>query len=105
VAQGLHNRSWVRDISSTPTLVGIQQYLCLWDTLGEVELNQHEDMHVCRHEALGSFSLKSCYNVLFMGSTTFEPWKRLWKSWAPFKVQLFLRLAINKNVGQLIDWR
>jgi len=28
-------------------------------------------------------------------STTFEPWKRLWKSWAPGKCKTFLWLAIR----------
>ena len=32
--------------------------------------------------------------VFFVGSITFEPWKRLWKSWAPGKFKTFVWLAI-----------
>jgi hypothetical protein len=32
-----------------------------------------------------------------MGSISFEPWKRLWKSWAPPKCKFFLWLAIRNK--------
>ena len=32
-----------------------------------------------------------------MGSITFEPWKRLWKSWAPGKCKTFVWLAIRNR--------
>jgi hypothetical protein len=32
-----------------------------------------------------------------MGAITFEPWKRLWKSWAPPKCKFFLWLAIRNK--------
>jgi hypothetical protein len=104
VAQGMHNRSWIRDINSTLSLVGIQYYLLLWDTLGKVELNQEEDMHVWRHEALGLFFSKSHNNVLFMGSTTFELWKRLWYSWVPPKCKFFLWLAMKNKCWTIARW-
>jgi hypothetical protein len=34
---------------------------------------------------------------MFLGSITFEPWKRLWKSWAPPKCKTFLWLAMLKK--------
>lgn len=45
----------------------------------------------------GSFSSKSAYRAFFNGSTTFEPWCRLWKSWAPPKCKVFLWLAIRNR--------
>jgi hypothetical protein len=105
VAQAIGNRLWVRDIISSLSLVGLQQYLLLWDTLREVVLTQDDDQHVWRHEAFGRFSSKSCYSVLFTGSIPFEPWKRLWKSWAPPKCKTFLWLAMRNNVGQLMPWQ
>lgn len=45
----------------------------------------------------GYFSSNFCYNVLFLGSTVFEPWKRLWKTWAPPKCKFFLWLAIRNK--------
>jgi hypothetical protein len=32
-----------------------------------------------------------------MGAIIFEPWKRLWKSWAPLKCKYFLWLAIQNK--------
>ena len=73
VHQALDGMSWVRDIKPTLSLVGIQQYLTLWDTLGEIVLTLQEDHHVWRFESSGLFSSRSCYKVLFLGSITFEP--------------------------------
>jgi hypothetical protein len=97
VHQALEGMSWVRDIKPTLSLVGIQQYLTLWDTLGEIVLTLQEDHHVWRFESSGLFSSRSCYKVLFLGSITFEPWKRLWKSWAPPKCKTFLWLAMQNK--------
>jgi hypothetical protein len=67
-------RQWIANIKPPLlSLVEIQQFLLLWDALSEVQLSQEEDHHVWRHEASGLFSSKSCYNVLFFGSTVFEP--------------------------------
>jgi len=33
----------------------------------------------------------------FCGAVTFEPWHRLWKSWAPSKCKMFLWLAIRNR--------
>jgi hypothetical protein len=97
VSQALVNRQWIAHIKTPLSLIGIQQFLLLWDTLGEVQLSQEEDRHVWRHEASGLFSSKSCYKVLLFGSTVFEPWKRLWKTWAPPKCKFFLWLAIRNK--------
>lgn len=85
------------EISSYLTLIGMQQYLLLWDSISEVVLSPETDQHVWRHESSGQFTSKSCYNVLFSGSITFEPWKQLWKSWAPPKCKTFLWLAIRNR--------
>jgi hypothetical protein len=78
-------------------MVGLQQYLKLWDVIGEVTLSQEADRIVWRHMASGQLSSKSCYNAFFLGSISFEPWKRLWKTWAPPKCKFFLWLAIRNK--------
>jgi hypothetical protein len=97
VAQALDNWHWVSDICGPLSLRGLQQYLLLWDTLGEVRLSRDADKHVWMHSSSGMFSSKSCYKAFFMGSISFEPWKRLWKSWAPPKCKFFLWLAIRNK--------
>jgi hypothetical protein len=60
-------------------------------------LTQETDRHVWLHTSYRQFTSKSCYKAFFMGSITFEPWKRLWKSWAPPKCKYFLWLAIRNK--------
>ncbi|GJN27974.1 hypothetical protein PR202_gb16046 [Eleusine coracana subsp. coracana] len=43
----------------------------------------------------GSFSSKSAYQAFFQGAITFEPWRRIWRSWAPSKCKVFLWLAVR----------
>ena len=97
VAQALHNGQWVRDITNPLSLIGLHQYLQLWDALSGVVLNQEEDRHVWVHSSSGVFSSKSCYSALFMGAITFQPWKWVWKSWAPPKCKFFVWLAIRNK--------
>jgi hypothetical protein len=96
MAQALDNSSWVRDFKPPLSLVGLQQYL-MWDMVNEVVLKDEDDIHSWSHETSGIYSAKSCYKALFTGSLAFEPWKRLWKSWAPPKCK-FLCLAIRDRV-------
>jgi hypothetical protein len=97
VAHALQNWQWVSDIETPLNLPGLQQYLNLWDGLRGVVLNQEADRHVWIHSSSGQFSSKSCYRAFFMGSISFEPWKGLWKTWAPPKCKFFLWLAIRNK--------
>jgi hypothetical protein len=62
-AQALHNWQLVCDIANPLSLIGLQQYLQLWDALSGVVLNQEEDRHVWVHSSSGEFSSKSCYSA------------------------------------------
>jgi hypothetical protein len=66
--------------------------------VNEVVLKYEDDIHSWRHETSGIYSAKSCYKALITGSIVFEPWKRLWKSWAPPKCKFFLWMAIRERV-------
>jgi hypothetical protein len=82
----LIRKLWVlgRWLKLFKTVPGLQQYLLLWNVVNEVVLKDEHDRHSWRHEASGLYSSKSCYNALFTGAITFEPWKRLWKTWPHF---------------------
>jgi hypothetical protein len=43
------------------SLLGMQQYLLLCDSLGEVVLTQDDERHVWKYETSSRFSSKSCY--------------------------------------------
>lgn len=67
----------------------------LWDVIHGIELiaGAHDE-HLWRFEASGKYSSRSAYRIFFTGSTAFEPYARLWRSWAPLRSKLFLWTAI-----------
>jgi hypothetical protein len=97
VAEALNNGEWPRDIQGGLSWVGIGEYLQLWDYLIEIALTDQEDRHIWRLDASGCYSSKSAYKAYFFGAVTFEPWRRLWKTWAPAKCKMFLWLAIRNR--------
>lgn len=97
VAQALQAQSWVSDIRGALSWHGLHDYLELWDALSNIMLNTMEDQHQWRFEASGHFTTKSAYRTFLVGSVTFEPWKRLWKAWAPSKCKTFVWLAIRNR--------
>ncbi|GJM91715.1 hypothetical protein PR202_ga08120 [Eleusine coracana subsp. coracana] len=97
VEEGLVNQNWADDIQGGLSLVGLYEFFQLWDYIAEVMLSQEEDIHVWKLDASGQYSTKSAYRAFYNGSTTFAPWRRLWKSWAPPKCKIFLWLAIRNR--------
>jgi hypothetical protein len=59
-----------------------------------ISITSEEDSHSWRLESSGSFSSKSAYQAFFNGSTFFEPWCLIWKSWVPSKCKVFLWLSV-----------
>jgi len=70
--------------------------------LASVSLNDNEDTHKWKPEASGLFLTRSAYRNFFTGSITIEPWKKVWKSWAPGKCKTFVWLAIRNLVGLIV---
>jgi hypothetical protein len=65
--------------------------------LSEFLLNNSDDLHQWKFESSGIFSSRSTYRAFFVGAVQFEPWKRLWKAWAPNKCKTFVWLAIRNR--------
>jgi hypothetical protein len=85
VEKVLTNQQWILDISGGLSMVDLFEYLHIWDIMQEIELSNEEDRHTWRFDQTREFSSKSAYRAFFNGNITFEPWKRLWKSWTPVK--------------------
>lgn len=92
----LHN-SWPNDIQGGLSLIGLFEYFQLWDLLQDTLLYHEDDCHTWRFEVSGKFTSKSAYRAFFQGSVVFEPWRRLWKTWAPGKCKIFIWLAIRNR--------
>jgi hypothetical protein len=64
----------------------------------QVELHiDKEDKHIFRLVANGKYLAIAAYEGLFLGSVQFEPYERIWKTWAPPKCRFFLWLAALKK--------
>jgi len=97
VNEALHELTWVSDIRGALGWQGLAEYLQLWDELVDFVVNDLEDIHHWMFDTSGTFSTRSAYRAFFVGSIGFEPWKRLWKSWAPNKCKTFVWLAIRNR--------
>ena len=96
VHEAMTDRRWVSDIRGALTGNVLIEYLGLWDLLLDVELQPElEDSHTWHFSASGVYSAKSAYEAMFIGSTQFRPWERIWKSWAPGKCKFFMWLVAH----------
>jgi len=97
VAEALVDNTWVFDIRGALNWHGLMEYLELWDAISDVHLSSSSDIHCWKFESSGFFSSRSAYKAFFVGAIKFEPWKCLWKSWAPNKCMIFLWLAVRNR--------
>jgi hypothetical protein len=98
VQEGLTAGKWITDIQGALTVGVITEFLQLWDMILSVELQQGvNDNHFWRLAADKKYSAKMAYECFFVGSTNFEPYQRIWKSWAPPKCRFYLWLAALKK--------
>ena len=94
VLDALTNQTWISDIQGALTVGVISEYLALWDIVTSVQLRREvNDTHFFRLAANGKYSAKAAYEGLFLGSTTFEPYHRIWKTRAPPKAKFFMWLV------------
>jgi hypothetical protein len=76
----------------------ISEFLHLWVILSSFELQEGvDDNHFWWLAASGKYSAKEAYESLFLGSIGFQPFKRIWKIWAPPMCRFFLWLAAYKK--------
>jgi hypothetical protein len=98
VHDALTDRWWIADIQEALTVGVISEFLLLWDILYNFELQEGvDDNHFWRFAASRKYSAKEAYESLFLGSIGFEPFMRIWKTWAPLKCRFFLWLATHKK--------
>jgi len=97
VAEAMVDNRWAQDIQGGLSMIGIYELFQLSNILSEFVLTQEEDVHTWRFEASGQYTAKSAYLAFFNGAINFEPWRRIWKSWAPAKCKIFLWLAVRNR--------
>jgi len=97
VAEALTDRHWVRTISGGVTAPAAAEYLQVWHAIEDIVLTDAPDRLVWRWESDGSFSVRSAYQALHLGSHPIPGCVRIWEVWAPLKVKLFLWLAVRRR--------
>jgi hypothetical protein len=98
VVDAISNQSWISDIQGALSIGIINEFLILWDLIDSIVLRpQVEDKHFFRLAANEKFS-KEAYRGFFMGSSEFEPFHRIWKTWAPPKTKFFMWLVAHRKV-------
>lgn len=94
IKDALQQNNWMQDIIGGLPVLVTWQFLLLSDVLSLVNLQSGDnDLHTWTPCPSRVFSSKSAYQRFFVGGVTFEPHKRLWLSWAPLKVKIFIWLA------------
>lgn len=91
-------RMWVSDIQGAITIGVIVEYLHLWDILLDLELQPGvNDTHLWKLSVTGMYSATSAYEGLFLESISFEPYERIWTTWAPTKCRFFIWLVAHRR--------
>lgn len=97
VLEALDNQRWLLDILGIVTWTVAEEFHRLGEILSDILLQPGiEEKHFLKLTSSGTYSAKSAYKALFLGSTKFEPWERIWKSWVPRKCS-FLWLAAHNR--------
>jgi len=97
VAEALVDLNWTHYIQGGLSLIGWYEVFQLSDILSDLELTQEEDSHIWCLEGSGQYIAKSVYMAFFNGAIKFEPWRRIWKSWAAAKCKFFIWLAVRNR--------
>ena len=97
VTEAFQEQRWPMDVEGGLSVIGLFEYFQLWNIIQDFLLTTTEDLHSWRFESSGFFSSRLAYRAFFNGSITFEPWRCIWKSWAPAKRKVFLWLAIRRH--------
>lgn len=97
VRGGLHERSWANCLQGGMSMQAILDYLHLWRVVSNVQLTSDPDRTVWRWSEDGTYSARSAYMKLHIGSAPFTSHRLIWKTWAPLKIKIFLWLAFRRR--------
>jgi hypothetical protein len=98
VAEGIVEMAWIRDLKGTITWVVLSDFLTLSEVIADFSLSVGvPDKHIWKFSPTGQYSSKSAYDMLFIGSTSFGAFERVWESWAPSKCSFFIWLVMHNR--------
>jgi hypothetical protein len=95
VQSALVDNAWLSDVQGPLTVPVIMQYVQVRELVDSFQLMEGDDMVAWRWCASGQFSSSSAYDVMFLGQSTMQGAKQLWKARALLEHKFFLWLAIQ----------
>jgi len=90
VAQALAGNLWMRGLRRMSTDQELRQCVSLRQSLQQVQLDERPDQITWRFTADGNYTVKSAYNVQFIGSFPDHDWEKVWKAKVEPKCRFFL---------------
>jgi len=107
VAQALARNLWMRGLRRMSTDQELRQYVSLWQCLQQVQLDERQDQITWRFTADGNYTVKSAYNVQFIGTFPDHDWETVWKSKVEPKCRFFCWLLLQRKIltSDKIIWR
>ena len=85
----------MRGLRRISTEVGLQQFVDLWTRISQVQLSQQPDTITWRFKTDGRYTAQSAYNVQFIGTSTDERWRYIWKAKVQNKCRFFIWLLLQ----------
>jgi len=96
VAQGLLNRTWVKDITGALTVQVLVEYLQIWNLVENQTINAiAEDKFLWKWTADRCFTTASAYRAFFIGQQSIPGAKLLRKTKAPGRCKFFTWLVLH----------
>jgi len=98
VYQALADRFWMRRLRRMSNDQELRQFVSMWEELQQVQLNDHPDQITWRFIADGKFSVRSAYNVRFIGSISDHPWEKIWTAKVEPKCRFICWLLLQRKI-------
>jgi hypothetical protein len=99
VATSLHDQACIRSIRGASSIPAIIEYLQLWGIIqGHITREEVPDKFTWRHADTCSYSVKSVYNLFFLGRMQIPGAKELWSARAPLKHKLHMGLVLKNRM-------
>ena len=100
VKKALDINAWIKKIvlSEDLSINYVSQFIDLWVCLSGVHLNIDEHDEIAwRLTTSGQYMEASAYKAQFLGSTSTDMDRVIWKIWAPTEINIFFCLACHSN--------
>lgn len=104
--EALLNRRWVRDITGAPIVPVLCDYIQVWEAAENIILNQFEaDRFIWRWTANGEYSASLAYRSFFIGMTSLQGAKEVWRAAVSFSGWPFTSGYGRRSKGSAMDFR